>query len=48
VVWPVHSRHQSTPKPRANATINCFLRPTLVLGSRMSGPHSYEGSDGKD
>jgi hypothetical protein len=39
VVWPVLSRHQSTPKPRASATISCFLRPPGVCGSMIRKRH---------
>ena len=39
VVWPVQRRHQSTPKPRASATMACFLLPGVACGSSRRGRH---------
>ena len=39
VVCPVRIRHQSTPKPRAKATMSCFLRPPGVRGSMICARH---------
>lgn len=41
VVWPVQRRHQSTPKPRANATMSGLRRPAPILGLRIGSRHFW-------